>query len=325
EPQASQKIWLTLTRKRYRPFCKQELYFDELLNNSRYLLPRYFPKSETQNRAIIITDVAGEKPFMSIMTDVIPDLHLVGAGAGSQCFPLYTYSADGSERFDNITGFAWEQARQLGGDSVSREDLFYAVYALLHAPDYRLKFAENLKRELPRLPLDFALAGLTSSSNRVSTHRLEEDVSPALPASDIFQKLVRVGRALGDLHVGYESAPIHPLSLRDTTPDGLKFSFRVEKMRWLDEKTKLKVNQSIELSGFTPEMFEYKLGNRNALDWVVESYRVKRDERSGLTSDPNRVGEQSFILDLIGRVATVSLETQRLVGELPKLFDVAPA
>ena len=92
-------------------------------------------------------------------------------------------------------------------------------------------------------------------------------------------------------------------------------------MRWLEDKTKLRVNESIELSGFTPEMFSYKLGNRSALDWVVESYRVKEDARSGLVSDPNREGEERFILDLIGRVATVSLETVRLVGELPGLFS----
>lgn len=158
--------------------------------------------------------------------------------------------------------------------------------------------AENLKRELPRLPL--------------------AEVNLRLGNWD---KLVAIGRKLGDLHVGYETAPIHPFPLRDTTPDGLKFSFHVEKMRWNQDKTRLKVNESIELSGFTPEMFAYKLGNRSALDWVVESYRVKRDKRSGLTSDPNRADEPRFILDLIGRVASVSLETMRLVGELPLLFN----
>ncbi|HEX8464784.1 MAG TPA: type ISP restriction/modification enzyme [Abditibacterium sp.] len=113
----------------------------------------------------------------------------------------------------------------------------------------------------------------------------------------------------------------HPLPLRDTSPDGLKFSFHVERMRWNADKATLKVNPSIELSGFTPEMFGYKLGNRSALDWVVESYRVKEDARSGLTSDPNRADEPNFILDLVGRVASVSLETMRLVGELPRLFS----
>lgn len=176
--------------------------------------------------------------------------------------------------------------------------MFYATYALLHHPAYRAKYGENLKRELPRLPL--GELGLTENG---------------------WDNLVATGRKLGDLHVGYESAAPFDFEVQDTTQPGTNFSFHVEKMRFDKEKTSLKVNDSILVSGFTPEMFEYKLGNRSALDWVVESYRVKRDERSGLTSDPNREDEPRFILDLIGKVATVSLETMRLVGELPELFN----
>ncbi len=190
-------------------------------------------------------------------------------------------------------------ARAQWGEGVSREDIFYATYALLHAPDYRAKFAENLKRELPRLPLD----------------NLPLDVAA-------WQQLVAIGRELGALHVGYESAAIYPLQNVNTTPKGVPFDFRVgeKKMKWLDEGAALRVNGSIELRGFTPEMFDYRLGNRSALDWVIESYRVKEDARSGLVSDPNRADDKRFIVDLIGRVATVALETSRLVGELPTLF-----
>ena len=88
-------------------------------------------------------------------------------------------------------------------------------------------------------------------------------------------------------------------------------------MRFDKDKSTLRVNDSIQLSGFTAEMFQYKLGNRSALDWIVESYRVKEDARSGLVSDPNRKDEPKYILDLIGKAATVSLETQKLIGELP--------
>ena len=224
------------------------------------------------------------------MTDCIPNLHLTG---DSQCFPLYTYSPDGSERLDNITGFALDTARAAYGEATTREDVFYATYALLHHPAYRARYGENLKRELPRLPLG------------------SDAVSPAQ-----WSELVRLGRALGDLHVGYESVASHPFSHQNTTPKGVAFSLRVEKMRWQSEKTELRVNDCLVLRGFTPEMFSYKLGNRSALDWVVESYRVKEDARSGLTSDPNREDEPNFILDLVGKVASVSLETQKLVGEL---------
>jgi len=278
----------------YRPFCKSFLFFDRILNEEIYSIPKLFPTQHVGNRVMIVGSYE-RKPFSVFMTDTTPNSNFYGDPA--QCFPLYTFSADGSERFDNISGWALEAVRAQFGDAVSREDVFYATYALLHHPAYRAKYAENLKRELPRLPLA-ALA-----------------VSPPEWAS-----LARIGRELGDLHVAYEGALPFAFAVRDTTPEGKTYSFRVEKMRWKDEKTRLIVNASIELSGFSPAMFDYKLGNRSALDWVVESYRVKHDERSGLSSDPNREDEPGFILDLIGKVATVSLETQRLVGELPDLF-----
>ncbi len=139
-------------------------------------------------------------------------------------------------------------ARAQWGESVSREDIFYATYVLLHAPDYRAKFAENLKRELPRLPLD----------------KLPLDVAA-------WQQLVSIGRELGDLHVGYESAAIYPLQNINTTPEGVPYNARVgeKKMKWLDDGAALRVNSSIELRGFTGEMFDYRLGNRSALDWVI--------------------------------------------------------
>jgi predicted helicase len=278
----------------YRPFCKQWFYFDELLNNSRYLLPRFFPKPDAENRMICVSGV-GHDVFIVLMTDCIAELKTANsANGGSQCFPLYTYSLDGSTRFDNITSYALEEARKLYGASVSREDVFYATYALLHHPQYRAKYAENLKRELPRLPLFVAPLELAEYS--------------------------RIGRALGDLHVGYESATPFAFGVLDTTPAGQKFSHRVEKMRFSSDRSTLRVNDCITLSGFTPAMFEYKLGNRSALDWIVESYRVKEDARSGLVSDPNRKDEPKFILDLIGKVATVSLETQKLIAQLPPLF-----
>lgn len=276
-----------------RPFCKKFLFFDSILNEAPGQFPKIFPSCNIENRVIWVK-TGTEIPFFVLMTDCIPDLLPQG---GSQCFPLYTFSADGGERFDNITGFALDAVRAQFGEAVSREDIFYAVYALLHAPTYRAKFAENLKRELPRLPLDeLKLSGAG------------------------WELLVETGRTLGDLHVGFESVKPFALSAHDTTPEGKTYSFRVEKMRWLDGKSRLKVNDSIELSGFTPEMFAYKLGNRSALDWVVESFRVKDDKRSGLTSDPNREQEPRFILDLIGRVARVSLETQELVARLPELY-----
>lgn len=283
----------------YRPFCKQFLNYDEIAIDRQGVFQKFLPASQS-NLLIVVPGEGNRQPFGCFMTNCVASLDF--AFEKAQCFPLYTYSLDGSTRFDNITHYALDEARKLYGADVTREDIFYATYALLHHPAYRTKYAENLKRELPRLPM-FALPGR----------------GEACLALTEFREYSRIGRALSDLHVGYESAAPHPLEFQDTTPAGQKFSFRVEKMRFDKDKSTLRVNDCITLRGFVPEMFEYRLGNRSALDWVVESYRVKVDARSGLVSDPNRKDEPRFIIDLIGKVATVSLETQKLIGELPEL------
>ena len=329
----------------YRPFTKKWCYFDDFWNEERYQLPKYFPLPESENRTICFSGV-GHDFFIALMSDKITDCKTSVLGNSiSQCFPLYTYSGESSTRFDNITSYALEEARRLHGAHVTREDVFYASYALLHHPQYRLKYAENLKRELPRLPLDFfegidepagALwAGLATGLNEshiTPLRQLVVDASGSLGADSAqvqpdaqggetaFMEFARIGRALGDLHVGYDHAKPFSFQVLETKIEGRKFSHRVQKMKFNAERTQLKVNEFITLSGFTPEMFAYKLGNRSALDWVVESYRVKEDARSGLVSDPNRKNEPKFILDLIGKVATVSLETQRLIAELPPIF-----
>jgi predicted helicase len=296
----------------YRPFCKKWLFFDSILNEEVYLQPKNFPLADSSNRVIVVSDVAARTEFSALMTDVIPDLHLCSSDA-YQTFPLYTYSPDGSTRFDNITSYALKEARRLYGAAVSREDIFYATYALLHHPHYRAKYAENLKRELPRLPLLHCEPGALATGSAKPGGTREK----AGRLRSRFAEYSRIGRLLGDLHVGYENATPFAFQILDTKPTGQKFSFRVEKMRFDKERSTLRVNDCITLTGFVPEMFEYRLGNRSALDWIVESYRVKVDARSGLVSDPNRPDEPKFILDLIGKVATVSLETQKLIGELP--------
>lgn len=271
----------------YRPFAKQFLYFDDLLNQRRYQQHRFFPTSKTQNRLICLSGI-GHDIFQVLMTDGIPELKTSNStNGGTQCFPLYTFTSDGEMQSDNVTPWAVEQF----GGALSREEIFYATYALLHHPVYRQRYAENLKRELPRIPV----TGLDG------------------------HELARIGRALGDLHVGFESAPeLDALRIIEAKREkGEKVSFRVEAMKWNKEKTQLTVNPHFTLSGFTPEMFAYKLGNRSALDWVVESFRVKKDARSGLESDPNRADDPQYILRLVRRVAGIALETQNLIGQLP--------
>ena len=193
---------------------------------------------------------------MTLVTNIIPDLHLVGAGAGAQCFPFYTYSEDGTNRRENITDWALGQFQSQYGAHVTKWDIFHGIYGLLHSPEYRTKYAQNLKRDLPRIPF----------------------VAP-----EAWATFVAAGRELAALHVGYEQARPYPLKHAEKQP----FSWHVKKMRLSPDKTSLVVNESLTLSGIPAAVFGYKLGNRSALEWVIDQYQVKTDARSGITSDPN--------------------------------------
>jgi predicted helicase len=245
---------------------------------------------KTENQAICLTNLGSEKPFMVLIVDSIPNYHLVGAGAVSLCFPYYTYAADGSNRRENITDWALKQFQQKYGEGVSRWDIFHYVYGMLHHPQYRERYAENLKRDLPHIPL--------------------------LNRSEAFELCVRVGRQLMDLRLNYEQAREYPL--RWVEQEDVPFSWRVEKMRLTPDRTALVVNESLTLAGLPPECFAYRLGNRTALEWIIDQYQVSHDKRSGIESDPNPSdeGQQDYIVRLVGRVVTVSVETVRLVGEL---------
>lgn len=286
---SSEKIRTAL----YRPFARQHLFFDPILTHRRGKFQSIFPNkaSEAENMAVCVTDIASEKPFMVMATDVIADLHLVGAGAGDQCFPFYTYNEDGTDRRENITDWALAQFREKYGDGVSKWDIFYYVYALLHHPVYRERYAENLKRELPRIPMTVAV----------------ED----------FPTYAEIGRKLADLHLNYETIKEYPLKWIENNE--IPFSWRVEKMRLSKDKSTLVVNDSLTLIGFPQECFDYRLGNRSALEWVIDQYRVSTDKRSGITSDPNRADDPEYIIRLVGRVVTVSVETVKLISALPDL------
>lgn len=302
----------------YRPFCKQTAYFNRELNDMVYQLPRLFPTPEHENIAII-TSVAGTKDFSVLITDTLPDLHLVG---DAQTFSLYTYEpvveddgglnlnlgggevVDGYTRKENITDATLAAYRSTYGDEgIAKEDIFYYIYALLHHPEYREKYAADLKKMLPRIPL---VKG--------------------------FWEYSRTGRALAELHLGYESVEPYPLDevASSPAPEDLeeRFEFyRVQKLQFgpKKDKTRIKYNGHLTLKGIPEEAYEYQVNGRSALEWVIDRYQVKTDKKSLITNDPNdycrAVNDPRYIVDLIKRLVTVSLETQKLVGTLPR-FEV---
>ena len=276
----------------YRPFTQKYLFFDRVLNEAVYVFPSMFPNSDTEleNRAICLSGL-GHDVFRCQMANQIVELKFANsANGGTQSFPFYVYNEDGTNRRENVTDWALGQFRQhYGDDGIGKWDVFHYVYAVLHHPAYRRRYAANLKRSLPRLPF-----------------------APS------FHPFAEAGRRLAALHVHYEDQPEY--RLHKTEDPDRRLDWRVEKMKWLDpEKTTLRYNAFLTLGGFPEEAHRYRLGNRSALDWLVDQYRVKTDKRSGITSDPNRADDPSYIVRLLGQVAHVSVETVRLVEALPTL------
>ena len=268
----------------YRPFTKMHLYFDRLMNQRVYVMPSIFPTSEMENRVICVTGPGSSQPSHVLMTDVIPNVHLTG---DSQCFPFYVYDEDGTNRRENITDWALGHFRtHYGDETISKWDIFHYNYALLHHPEYRETYQVNLKHDLPHLPF----------------------------APD-FWGFVNIGRQLADLHVNYEALDVMP-KLIETPP----LNWHVEKMELSADKTQLHYNDSLTVVDIPAAVFDYRLGRRSALEWLIDRYRVKPDPNgSGIVSDPNGADAQ-YIVRLVGQVMHVSQETVRLVGELPPLL-----
>jgi predicted helicase len=276
----------------YRPFSKRFVYLSRELVDRLYQFPRIFPVAAAENRAIAVSQIGYRAPVLNaLLAACTPDLHLCASVDGHQAFPFYTYSPDGSNRRENITDAALEKFRQhYRNPAIAKWDIFHYIYGVLHHPAYREKFADNLKRELPRIPF----------------------------APD-FAAFAAAGRELARLHVEYET--LEPWPLEWVENPAYPLSYRVEdKMRLNRDKTALAVNPSLTLAGIPPATLEYRLGNRSALEWVVDQYRVTEDDRSGIKSDPNREDDPQYIVRLVGQVVRVSLETVRIVGSLPPVF-----
>ena len=316
-----------LTRSLYRPFTKQWLYYNRTFNERVYKIPRIFPDVASQNVVIQVNAKFQGIGSIALIANTLPDLHCNG---DSQCFPLYLYDEPSETkapsqsqgrlfdapapqpkqrtRRDAITdeGLQYFQSAY-PGEKISKEDLFYYIYGLLHSEQYREWYADNLAKELPRIP-------------RVKL------------AAD-FWAFSKAGRELAKLHIGYESVEPYPATvsiaggktLDDCTPQ----DFRVEKMRYgkngkEKDLTTLHYNSKITVTGIPLEAYEYVVNGKPALDWVVERQCVKTDKASGIINDANEWAIETmhnprYPLELFLRVITVSLETLKIVKALPTL------
>jgi predicted helicase len=310
----------------YRPFTKQWLYSNKAWNWSRHLMAGYFPREGGSNLAICVTGRGSTKDFSAFMVNTIPDLEVVSKG---QCLPYYLYDTEGElSRKDNGVPQAglFEDPATSSDDScrrreaitdeglahfqiaypdekIGKEDVFYYVYGLLHSPEYRERYADNLSKELPRVPC-------------VKT------------AAD-FWVFSRAGRMLADLHVNYEEVEMFPLQIEGGGLLLTDADYRVEKMKFGKsgkdkDLTTLIYNDKITVKGIPLEAYEYVVNGKPALDWVIERQCVKTDKDSGIVNDANdwaieTMNNPRYPLELFQRVVTVSLETMKIVKALPPL------
>ena len=290
----------------YRPFCKEWLYFDRQWNEMVLQMPSLFPTPEHPNRVIAVSGVGAGTGYSALMTEAIPCLHLAGAGNAVQCFPRYRYVAvaerdppfradGGYERHDAISPRTLDAYRTRFGAEVTADDVFYYVYGVLHSPEYRTRFAAELGKMLPRLPM-----------------------------VDAFTEFRDAGRRLAELHVGYESVDPWPLrGLPDASADPREL--RVEKMHFgggarTPDRSTIVVSPTVSLSGIPEEAHRYEVNGRTALEWLLDRYRVRVDQDSGITNDPNDWSDDPhYIVDLVARVVRVSVESAAIIDKLPAL------
>ena len=318
----------------YRPFCGQHVYFDRLLNHERSQLPSMFPTSEHENIGFMVMAPRIEADFAVLAVDRIPDLSFF-TYAG-QFFPRFTwekalpeegqlfgaggvekreyskYGVIGEEvagyvRVDNVTDEIKQLYREALGEDITGDDIFHFVYGKLHDPVYRETYAADLKKMLPHIQ------------------------TPATRAE--FDKFAVAGEHLLELHVGYEDVEPWPLEIQvaGKADPADRETWRVQKMKWgkrkdpetgksVNDVTTLVYNQQVTIKGIPEKAEQYMLGSRSALAWLIDRYQVKTDKASGIVNDPNdwadEVGNPRYIVDLIGKVVRVAMESVAIMDVL---------
>lgn len=320
----------------YRPYTKQHLYYSKDLVESPGVFNQLKPTTDISNLFICVSGIGVTKAFTCIITDQLPDLELIGK---SQCFPLYWYEENkvqeqslfdfGSEssdkyiRRDGITDWILKEVRKRFGNSkaITKEHIFYYVYGILHSPQYRERFAADLKKSLPRIPF---------------VENVED-----------FMAFYKAGKALAELHLNYEQVPAFPdvtatiadAVYREPTSDD-PFSgytqydhFFVDKMSFpkvrneagklVPDKSRIIYNGNITIENIPDKAYEYIVNGKSAIEWIMERYAVTQDSKSLIINDPNEWSKEhhnpTYIFDLLLSVINLSVQTVDIVNSLPKL------
>ena len=309
-----------ITYSLYRPYTKTWCYNKKDIINRTYQLPKLFPESGIENLAIGVSGVGSKSGFSAIMSNVLPDLMVLYS---MQCFPMYLYEPkaeatngfDFSDDSDVIIAPSGKQYTRkeaitdaglkhftdfYNTTSISKEDLFYYIYGLLHSEEYKTKYADNLTKALPRIP-------------RVKT------------IAD-FRTLEQAGRKLADLHLNYENKELYPVTFAKDISNLQADDYRVIKMKFANkaDRSKIIYNGKITLENIPIEAYDYVVNAKSAIEWVMERQGVSTHKDSGIVNDANdwaieTMNNPRYPLELLQRVITVSLETVKIINNLPKL------
>jgi predicted helicase len=291
---------------------KQLYYFNKDLNWSRYLQPKLFPYPAAENLVINVTGPGSSKEFSTLMTNVVPNLDTIEKALS---FPMYVYeksdvstpslfdSSNENEysRKDGITDYALHAAQiQYHDQHISKEDVFYYIYGVLHSTDYRQEFANDLKKMVPRVPF--------------------------VEKQEDFWVFSKSGRKLAELHINYEVVPEYT---------GVKVSgtqhnnYHVEKLKFIKKgkRDTIIYNNVIKIENIPEKAYEYIVNGKSAIEWIMDRYQITKYKDSGIVNDPNDWAKESgnprYILDIILSVINVSVQTVDIVNSLPKLsFDL---
>lgn len=288
----------------YRPYAKQVLYYDSSLIECMYKMKRLFPNPSIKNLVIMTPGSGTRRNHVPFISNTIVDLNCLDAGA--QCFPLYWYEEAEIEQLsllddinvqykqhDGISDFILEQAQKKYGPRVTKEDIFYYVYGILHSKSYVEKFADDLKMQLPRLPL--------------------------ITEPQKFWDFSKAGRKLAELHLNYEKVPAYP----DVIVEGDRGDYTVMKMRYpkKEQTDTIIYNDDITIRNIPAKAYEYVVNGKSAIAWIMERYQDKTDKDSQIRNNPNdwgiEHGNPRYILDLLLSVINVSCQTVDIVNNLP--------
>ena len=267
----------------YRPFTKKYLYYD---NDVIERPGQWYKKFGEENLVIMTTGKGISRDFSALVTNCIPDYQFMMNGQG---FMRYDNEVDETSLFQSNDNMNQAFADRLG---LSLDDTFAYVYGLLNSKGYQEKYANDLKKDLARIPI---------VKNK--------------------EQYVEVGKALMDLHLNYEEVPVYDgvdVSLSDNP------SYKVTKMKFIkkDDRSTIIYNNDITIRNIPEKAYQYMVNGRSAIEWIMDQYQVKTDRKSGITDDPNDYSnDEKYIFNLLLRIINVSMQTVDLINSLPK-FEV---